>query len=99
MTQMAYPIPETRSHNGLNCFVGGAIISVEAYTFKNGTDVFPYGYGSGSVELPQSQLHVKQGHAAKDGHQNVGDEEGSCTETHQTEDDHVKLIQKIQEQL
>lgn len=55
-------------------------ITVELYTFKNGADVFPYGYGSGSVELPQSQLHVKEGHAAKNGHQNVGNQESSCTQ-------------------
>lgn len=45
--------------------------------------MFPYGYGSGSVELPQRQLHVKERHAAKDGHQDVGDEESTCTETHE----------------
>lgn len=40
--------------------------------------MFPYGYGSGSVELSQRQLHVKERHPTKDGHQDVGNEEGTC---------------------
>lgn len=42
--------------------------------------MFPYGYGSGSVELSQCQLHVKKRHTTKDGHQNIGNEESTCTE-------------------
>lgn len=45
--------------------------------------MFPYGYGSGSVELSQSQLHVKERHTTKDGHQDVGNEESTCTEMHE----------------
>lgn len=44
--------------------------------------MFPYGYGSSSVELPQRQLHVKERHTTEDGHQNVGNEESTCTGTH-----------------
>lgn len=51
-------------------------------TFENGTDVFPYGDGSGSVELPQRQLHVEEWHTAKDGHQNVRDKESTWAEMH-----------------
>lgn len=51
-------------------------------TFENGADVFPYGYGSRSMELPQRQLHVEERHATKDGHQNVGNEKSSCVETY-----------------
>lgn len=40
--------------------------------------MFPYGNGSGSVELSQRQLHVKERHPAEDGHQDVGNEEGTC---------------------
>ena len=56
----------------------GAI--VKALTFKDGTDVFPYGYGAGPVELSQRELHVEERDAAEDGHQDVGDEEGACME-------------------
>lgn len=56
--------------------------AVWGLTFENGTDVLPYGYGSGSVELSQRQLHVKERHATEDGHQNVGDKESTCTEMH-----------------
>lgn len=45
--------------------------------------MFPYGYGSSSVELSQRQLHVKERHATKDGHQNVGNEESTCTEIYE----------------
>lgn len=51
-------------------------------TFENGTDVFPYGYSSGSVELPQRQLHVEERNTAKDGHQYVGNQERTWRETH-----------------
>lgn len=54
--------------------------SVSRLAFKNGTDVFPYGNGSGSVELSQRQFHVKERHPTKDGHQNIGNEEGTCGE-------------------
>lgn len=40
--------------------------------------MFPYGYGSSSVELSQRQFHVKERHPTEDGHQNVGNEEGTC---------------------
>lgn len=43
--------------------------------------MFPYGNGSGSVELSQRQLHVKERHPTKDGHQNIGNEEGTCGQT------------------
>lgn len=43
--------------------------------------MFPYGNGSGSVELSQRQFHVKERHPTKDGHQNIGNEEGTCGET------------------
>lgn len=43
--------------------------------------MFPYGDGSGSVELSQRQLHVKERHPTKDGHQNIGNEEGTCGDT------------------
>lgn len=56
----------------------------EGLTFENGTDVFPYGYGPGSVELSQCQLHVKKRHTTKDGHQNIGNEESTCTEMHES---------------
>lgn len=56
---------------------------VQGLTFENGTDVFPYGYGSSSVELSQCQLHVKEWHTTKDGHQNVGNKESTCTEMHE----------------
>lgn len=46
-------------------------------TFENGTDVFPYGDGPSSVELSECQLHVEERHTAKDGHQNVRDEEST----------------------
>lgn len=46
-------------------------------TFKDGADVLPDGYGSNPVELPEGQLHVEKGHPSEDGHQHVGDEEGS----------------------
>lgn len=49
-------------------------------TFENGTDVFPYGYGTSSVELSQCQLHVKERHTTKDGHENVWDKESTWTE-------------------
>ncbi|KAG7244053.1 hypothetical protein INR49_006214 [Caranx melampygus] len=49
-------------------------------TFENGTDVFPYGYGTSSVELSQRQLHVKERHTTKDGHENIGNKESTCTE-------------------
>lgn len=51
-------------------------------TFENRTDVFPYRDGSSSVELSQRQLHVEERHTAKDGHQNVRDEESTWTEMH-----------------
>ena len=56
---------------------------MQGHTFENGTDVFPYGYGSGSMELPQCQLHIKERYATKDGHQNVGNKESPCTEMHE----------------
>lgn len=33
------------------------------------------------MELSQRQLHVKERHPTKDGHQNIGNEEGTCGET------------------
>lgn len=54
--------------------------SVWSLTFENGTDVLPYGYGSGPVELSQRQLHVEERHATENGHQDVWNEEGTCGE-------------------
>lgn len=45
--------------------------------------MFPYGYGSGSVELSQCQLHVEEWNTTKDGHQNIGNKESTCTEMHE----------------
>lgn len=53
------------------------LIGMRGLTFKNGTDVFPYGYGAGPVELSQRQLHVEEGDAPEDGHQDVGDQEST----------------------
>lgn len=46
--------------------------------------MLPYRYGSGSVELSQCQLHVKKRHTTKDSHQNIGNEESTCTEMHES---------------
>lgn len=54
--------------------------SSSGLTFENGTDVFPYWYGSSSVKLSQCQLHVEERNTTKDGHQNVGNKESTCTE-------------------
>lgn len=59
--------------------------------------MFPYGYGSGSVELSQRQLHVKEWHTTKDGHQNVGNEESTCTEMHEdTHSFYMEDVHKLQ---
>lgn len=42
-------------------------------TFEDGAYVFPYGYGTSSVELSQCQFHVKEWHPSKNRHDNVGD--------------------------
>lgn len=79
--QMAYPIPENKKRNRVkktSCELDFNLTICEGLTFENGADVLPYGYGSGSVVLPQRQLHVEERHATKDGHQNVGNEESTC---------------------
>lgn len=76
---------EQNDNNAVNCTWTVFFALSTAYrhlTFENGTDVFPYGDGSSSVELSKRQLHVEERHTAKDGHQNVRDEESTWTEMH-----------------
>lgn len=88
--QMAYPIPENKKRNRVkktSCELDFNLTICEGLTFENGADVLPYGYGSGSVVLPQRQLHVEERHATKDGHQNVGNEESTCNRRHKRGDE------------
>lgn len=48
------------------------------FTFQCRTDSFPDGKTSALVELPQSQLHVEQGHPPEDQHYAVRNQEGTC---------------------
>ncbi len=49
-------------------------------TFEDGTDALPQGQAPAPVVLAQRELHVEEGKAPEDEHDDVGDEESSCME-------------------
>ena len=67
------------SHSGAELFslLNAVPHPTAIFTFKNGADVFPNGDAAAVVKLAQGQLHVEEGNSAKDGHQEVGQQEGT----------------------